>query len=111
MHWFCFNDLSHCVDGTTRKYIVDRPLMPTIWLIQEGIDLTQKGVITFEEMGFSFDYNRVQSLFDSQPSSPSNLHVACMSIHNIVRPTNASCWPIIHDRKKVKQPSVFKIIQ
>jgi hypothetical protein len=32
-----------------------------------------------------------------------------MSAHNIVQPTNASCWPIIRGGKKVKQAFVFKI--
>jgi hypothetical protein len=40
--------------------------MSTTWLIQEGIDLTQKEVIILEEAGFSFDHSRVRNLFGSQ---------------------------------------------
>jgi hypothetical protein len=71
--------------------------------------LTQKVVTILEEAGFSFNYSCVQSLFGSQLSSPSNLHVLAMSVHNIVRSTNASCWPTTHGGKKVRRPSVFKI--
>ncbi len=34
-----------------------------------------------------------------------------MSVHNIVRSTNASCWPTTCGGKKVSQPFVFKITQ
>jgi len=83
--------LSHCVNGITRKYAVVRPLVPTIWLIQKGTDLTQKEVITLKEVGFSFDRSHVRSLFSSQLFSPSSLHVLAMSVHNIVQLANASC--------------------
>jgi hypothetical protein len=34
-----------------------------------------------------------------------------MSCHSLVRSYDASCWPIIHGGKKVKQLSVFKLTQ
>jgi hypothetical protein len=42
-----------------QKYAIARPSIPTVWLIQEGIDLTQKEITTLKEVGFSFDHNRV----------------------------------------------------
>ncbi len=39
MHWFCPNNLNCCVSGTMRKYVVVRPSVPIVWLIQEGTDL------------------------------------------------------------------------
>jgi hypothetical protein len=84
MHWFCPNDLSCCVSGTTQKYVVPRPLVLTIWPIKEGTNLTQKEIITLEEVGFSFYHSHVQSLFGSQSSSSSILHVPTMNAHNIV---------------------------
>jgi hypothetical protein len=83
----------------------------TIWLIQEGTNLIQKEVITLEEVGFSFDHNRVQSLFGSQLSSPSSSHVVCMSAHNIVQLVDVTCRPTIHGGKKVRWSFVFKITQ
>jgi uncharacterized membrane protein len=59
-------------------------LFPIVWFIQEGIDLTQKEVIILKETGFSFDHSCIRSLFGSQSSSLSNLHVASMNAHNIV---------------------------
>jgi hypothetical protein len=53
-HWFCFDDLSHCVKGTG-KFVVVRHVIPTIWPIQEGINLTQKEVTSLEEAWFFFD--------------------------------------------------------
>jgi hypothetical protein len=57
MHWFCLDDLSHCVCGTTQKYAIARLSVLTIRPIQEGIDLIQKEVTTLKEMGFSFYRN------------------------------------------------------
>ncbi len=34
-----------------------------------------------------------------------------MSCPSLVRPSNASCWPITCGGKKVKQPSIFKLTQ
>jgi hypothetical protein len=65
IHWFCPNDLSHNVGGIAWKYVVAKLSVPTIWLIQEGIDLIQKEVITFKKLGLSFDHSHVQSLFGS----------------------------------------------
>jgi hypothetical protein len=111
MHWFCPNDLNHYVGWTMWKYVVVRPLVAIVWPIQEGADLIQKEVTTLEEARFSFDHSCVQRLFGSQSFSSSISHVLVMNVHNILRSTNASCWPIICDGKKVRWPSVFKITQ
>ncbi len=52
--------------GTILKFAVVRLVVPTIWPIQEGINLTQKEATTPKEVGFSFDHlrkNSAQSLF------------------------------------------------
>ncbi len=87
-------------------------IVPTLWPIQEGTNLTQKEVTTLEEVGFSFDClcrNNVQSSFGFQSSSSSNFHVLTLRCHSLVRPSNASCWPTIRGGKKVRRPFVFKI--
>ncbi len=66
MHWFCPNNLNCCVSGTMRKYVVVRPSVPIVWLIQEGTDLIWKEVTTLEEVGFSFNCSCAWSLFGSQ---------------------------------------------
>jgi hypothetical protein len=76
--------------------------------------LTQKEVTTLKEARFSFDRlhrNNVWSLFGFQSSSSSNSHVLVVSCHNLVRPSNASCWLTTCGGKKVKWPSMFKITQ
>jgi hypothetical protein len=109
MHWFCSDDLSHYVHAITWKYAIIRPSIPIVWPIQEDIDLIQKEVTTLKEMGFPYNYSHVQSLFASQSSNSNISHVLVMNVHNIVRSTNASCWPTTHGDKKVKQRPIFKI--
>ncbi len=111
MHRFCPYDLNHYVNGTIWKYVIARPSIPTKWPIQKGTNLTQKEVTTLEEVGFSFDHNHVWSLFGSQSSSSSISYVHAMNARSIVRPIDASCWPITHGGKKVRRPSIFKITQ
>jgi len=97
------------------KCFVVRFVVPNIWPIQEGINLTQKEVTTFKEVGFSFDclcsWNNVRSLFGSQSSNSSNSHVLIMSCHNLVRLFNANYWLTTHGGKKVKWTFVFKLTQ
>jgi hypothetical protein len=50
--WFCANDLTCCVGGIGRKYYVDRPLVPSMWSMQVGTNLTHFEVTTLEEAGF-----------------------------------------------------------
>ncbi len=65
MHWFCPNDLNCCVSGAMQKYPIARPLVPPIWPIQEGTNLTQKEVTTLKETWFSFNHSCARSLFGS----------------------------------------------
>ncbi len=98
-----------------RKFAIARHVVPTIWPIQKGSNLTQKKVITLEKATrFSFDClhkNNTRNLFGSQSYSSSNSHVPIVSCHNLVRLSNSNCWPTTHDGKKVRRPFVFKITQ
>jgi hypothetical protein len=80
-------------------------IVPTIWPIQEGINLIKKEVTILEEVGFSFDClhkKNVQSFFGSPSFSSINSHVPIVSCHNLMRPSDASCWPTTRGGKKVK---------
>jgi hypothetical protein len=104
--------LSYCIAKTLQKFIIARLVVPIIWPIQEGTNLTQKEVTSLEEAGFSFDHlhrNNTQSLFGFQSSSSSNSHVLVMSCHNLVKLFNASGWLTTHGGKKMRQPFIFKI--
>jgi hypothetical protein len=50
--WFCANDLTHYVGRTGKKYYVNRPLVPSTWLVQIGTNLIQFEVIALEEARF-----------------------------------------------------------
>jgi hypothetical protein len=71
-----------------------------------------KKVTILEEVGFSFDCllhkKNVQSFFSSPSFSLINSHVPIVSCHNLVKPSDASCWPTTHGGKKVKRFYIFK---
>ncbi len=50
--WFCANDLTHYLGRTRKKYCVNRPLVPSTWLVQIDTNLTQFEVIALEEAIF-----------------------------------------------------------
>ncbi len=81
-------------------------MVPTVWPIQDGINLTQNELTTLEEAGFSFDRlhrSNVRSLFGSQSFYSNNSHVLiAMSYPNLVKPFDVSCWPTTHGGKKVR---------
>jgi len=92
-----------------------RPIVPTVWPIQEGTNLAQNELTTLEEVGFSFDHlhrNNIRSLFGSKPFCSSNSHVlTTMSCPNLVKPFDVSCWPTTRGGKKVRWPSILKLTQ
>ncbi len=88
---------------------------PTVWPIQKGINLMQNESTTLKKARISFDClcrSNAWSLFGSQSSCSNNSHVhVAASCPNLVRPSDASCWPTTCGYKKVRRPSVFKLRQ
>jgi hypothetical protein len=52
--WFCYDDLIRCLQGTSKKYALDRLALPSLWLVQKGTNFIQIEVVTLEEVGFLF---------------------------------------------------------
>ncbi len=50
--WFCVDDMTHCVGGTRKTYIIDRSIVSTIWLVQVRNKLTCDEVTLLEEVEF-----------------------------------------------------------
>jgi hypothetical protein len=76
--WFCVDDLTRCVGGTRRKYCVDRPLVPSMWLVQVRTNLTQFEVTTLQEVGFVMCETCkcvTQTFFANESTTPCNQHV------------------------------------
>jgi hypothetical protein len=79
--WFCHHDQSCCVGSTKRKYTIGRLIVPSLWLMQEGTNLTQDEVTTLEEVGF---------LLSEKPKfHPKNLFSDDANLH-VNKPTNAN---------------------
>ncbi len=73
--WFCVFDFIHCVGGTGKKYGVDRPLVPSMWLLQVGTDLIQFEVPSLEEARFvmcEMHKCAPQTLFANESTTPRN---------------------------------------
>jgi hypothetical protein len=52
--WFYYDDLSHCVGETSRKYAFDRPVLSSLWPVQAWTNLTQIEVVALEEFVFCY---------------------------------------------------------
>jgi hypothetical protein len=57
--YFFGDDLNRCVGGLGRKYVIDRPHVPTIWPIQESTYVIQDEVTTLKEVNFVIMSNSI----------------------------------------------------
>ncbi len=98
--WFCANDLIHCVGGIGRKYCVDRPLVPSTWLVQVGTNLIQFEVTTLEEARFFLCETckcALWTLFVNECTTPHN------------QPANPEAWQKTHNNKPIQQATTLKL--
>ncbi len=90
----------HCVKGTKRKYFVDKPLVPSMWPVRIGTDLTQFEVTTLEELGFVLCEAckcAPRTLFANESTTPPNW------------PADPEAWPKIRNNKLIKRTITFKL--
>ena len=56
--FFCSDDIERCVKGSHRKWVIpysdtlERPPIPTIWLVKIGTNLTHSEIVALENLGF-----------------------------------------------------------
>ncbi len=98
--WFCANDLTCCVRGIGRKYYVDRPLVPSTWLVQVGTDLTHFEVTALEEAGFVLCETCKCALWTLFVNEGTNLRN---------RPVDHEAWPKIHNNKLIQRATIFNL--
>lgn len=63
--WFCADDMNCYTRGTKRRYVVDRRVIPLIWHVQKGINLSHNKVKALKETSFVF--------YKQQPILPRSL--------------------------------------
>jgi hypothetical protein len=102
------------VGGFSRKYAIARPHVSSIWLVENGVNLTQKEVSSLEQVGFLFDLGRctnLHNLFKGEPSTSSNFQVPSTCRLDVIKPIDANNWPTSRCGTKVRRPSMFKLMQ
>ena len=50
--FFCNDDISRCVKGSRRKWVLSKPEVPDIWLVKVGTTLTPKEILDLQNAGF-----------------------------------------------------------
>jgi len=98
--WFCHDDQSHCVKNTKRKYTIRRFIVPSLWHVQEGTNLTQDEMITLKDASFFFSEKpkcHPRILFNDDASHPTN------------KLTDANNSPKTQNEKNICRASIFKI--
>jgi hypothetical protein len=53
--WFCANYMNHGMGGMNHRYAMDKIVIPLIWLVQEGTNLSHNEVKALEETCFVFN--------------------------------------------------------
>jgi len=98
--WFCHDDQRCCVGGIGRKYAIGRLIVPSLWLVQEGTNLTQDEVTTLEEVSFFLSKKpkcHPKNLFDDD---------AYLLVNKLADANNR---PKIRNGKNIHHGSIFKI--
>jgi hypothetical protein len=118
--WFFHDDLLRCVGTISRKYALDRPVLPSLWHVQARTNVTQIEVMALEEASFLLFENPKCPLVDQvgdNNSTPINQPFACTlwnlfgdgpSAH-VYKPSDPSVWPKTRNGKKICHPSTFKL--
>lgn len=52
--WFCVDEMNCYMGGTKRRYVGDIPIIPLIWHVQEGINISHNKVKALKETSFFF---------------------------------------------------------
>ena len=70
--WFCSDDIMRCVHGSKCKWVHDWPVLPSIWPVARGTNLTKEEILALEEGGFQlqtkdFDMSP-RRLFQTSPA-------------------------------------------
>lgn len=50
--FFCSDDIERCVKGTKRKWVLSRPIVPSVWPVKIGTNLLKKEILAFQNAGF-----------------------------------------------------------
>ena len=50
--WFCPDDIKQCVSGSKKKYVSDWPIVPNMWPVKIGTNLSREEVLALEDAGF-----------------------------------------------------------
>ena len=58
--WFCHDDIKRCVTGN-KKYVLDWPVVPNIWLVKIGTNLSRHEVLALEDVKFQLQQREALS--------------------------------------------------
>jgi hypothetical protein len=59
--WFCLDDIKRCVSGNKKKYVLDWPVVPIIWPVKIGTNLSRQEVLALEDVGFQLQQREALS--------------------------------------------------
>lgn len=99
--YFRCDDLNRCVGGLGRKYVVDRPHVPTICPIQEGPYLIQDKVTMLKEVNFVLVSNSIVFFVIF-------LTVISTRMHQLL---DVDSWPKFCNNKNIQCPQTFKLLK
>lgn len=97
--YFCPDDLARCVGGKKRQHVVARPVLPTVWPVQRGTNLSIHEVMSLEEAGFQLQQR--QPLPEERQFG--NNHAILRQIDNISVPEDAAKFPLHRNERTTRR--------
>ena len=102
--FFSSDDIERCVKGSCRKWVIpysdtlERPLVPTIWPVKIGTNLTRSKIVALENVGFQLPQRERVPLNRSF-----NNFVLSMDFSYLQVPENPDHFPKTRKSKSVRQ--------
>jgi len=108
------------VGGTSMKYTINRPTLPSSWHVQVGIDFAQIEAMALEEVSFLLReklrcplVNQVKKDISTPMNQPSTCAPQNLFNHgpstNVYKPLDPDTWPKSRNGKKIRCPDMFKL--
>ena len=96
--FFCNDDISRCVMGSRRKWVMSKPDVPEIWPVKVGTSLTPKEILDLQNAGF-----RLPQRVEISPRRLFGDHAVPKDISEVPAPKYSSDYPSIRSGKKIRR--------
>ena len=97
--WFCPDDIARCVKGTKRRWVLDWPEVPEVWLVLSGTNLNREDTLLLQHAGFRLQERPILS-----PRQLFNMSgILSPILYDHLLPKNSDVHPTMRNNKAIQR--------